>query len=204
MVMRGGGGAEAPWWKNPWVAGSALGVVGLGTAMWGPLGMAFSSAAVGLWAVSQSQSEARHQESLRQQQRMGLQLMQGADPEELAGILTHGSLHDASLLDFLVDLKGTTGGESSRNATRSPGEHQMEGVAPGLQFFLSHDLGVWYARLELKGDAARAFLNGPPCVFRGRGESPQDAIQMALQAASTAKKKQAIAEFAERMLEEEA
>lgn len=202
MAMQGRGGPQAPWWQDPWVLGS-VGVVGLGTAIWGPMGLAFTGAAVGLWGLSQAQSEARHREAMRQQQRMGLQLMQGADPEELAGILTHGSLHDTSLLDFLVDLKATTGGESSRHATRSPGEHLWEGVAPGLQFHLSYDMGMWYARLELKGDAARAFLNGPPCLFRGRGEDPQSAIQMALQAASTAKKKQAIAEFAERMLEEE-
>lgn len=194
--------ASSPWWFDPISLAGLGGAMAVGTGVWGLPGLGLSAAAAAAWFGTQSRNERRHRESLAQQERMALQLMRGADPEALAHIMGAGDIAQQGLYQFLEDLKANTGGESTQGTTRLPGEQQMEAVAPGILLNLTHDLGTWYARLDLKGDAAKAFLKGMPCSWRGRGKTPDEAIQAAIAAAGQAHKRQAIAEFAERMVEE--
>jgi hypothetical protein len=67
---------------------------------------------------------------------------------------------------------------------------------------LSHDLGIWYAKLVFSGDTGRRFLNGEMTQWRARGRTPDEAVLNVMKKCGQSRQRQAIQDYAHRMVNE--
>jgi hypothetical protein len=136
-----------------------------------------------------------------QQENVDHFLMQNASPEDIAKLRSGSEIAEKNLVDFLTALKETYGGgESVRGTGRLASDEQTEAVAPGITMTLAHDLGWWYAKLVLSGETGRQFLHGEYTQYKGRGRTPQEAIDAMVRRAGAARQQRMIQEYAARLV----
>lgn len=195
--------SQRTWLPDPMTAGALLLMVacafGIGGWLWA--GMAVGGSLAFLrWA---QQNALKADTARMQQENLQHFLVQGANPEELAKIRAGGELMSKNLDEFLNALKETYGGESMRGTGRLASEEQTEAVAPGITFTLSHDLGWWYAKLVLSGETSRQFLQGGFTQWKGRGHTPQEAIDAVIKRCGAARQQKMIQEYAAKLVGED-
>jgi hypothetical protein len=135
-----------------------------------------------------------------QQENLTHTLLSSASPEELAKLKNLGEVADESLFDFLKNLVAQYGGESVRGTGRLPSEEQTEAVAPGIQITLAHDLGWWYAKLQMHGETGRQFLHGEYTQWKGRGRTPEEAIEAVIKRCGASRQKRMIQDYAAKLV----
>lgn len=137
-----------------------------------------------------------------QQENLSHMLMSNASPEEIAKLKSLGEVADESLFDFLRNLVAQYGGESVRGSGRLPSEEQTEAVAPGVQITLAHDLGWWYAKLQMHGETGRQFLHGEYTQWKGRGRTPEEAVEAVIKRCGASRQQRMIQEYAAKLVGE--
>lgn len=191
------------WVLDPLTGAGLLGAIcfagAIGGWMWAGL-----MATVAVVFVNYARQQAHQQERTRiQQENLSHFLVQGANPEELAKIRGEGEIAERNLMDFLAALKETYGGESVRGTGRLASDEQLEAVAPGITLTLAHDLGWWYAKLVLAGETGRAFLHGEYTQWKGRGRTPQDAVDALIKRVSASRQQRLIQEYAAKLVSDD-
>lgn len=185
---------------DPLTGLSLLGAICFATAiggwMWG--GLVF---ALGLVFVNYARHQALQLEHTRmQQENLSHFLLQNATPEDFAKIRAGADLGEKNLIEFLTALKETYGGESVRGSGRLPSDEQTEAVAPGITLTLAHDLGWWYAKLVLAGETGRQFLQGEYTQWKGRGRTPEEAIEAVIKRCGSARQQKMIQDYAAKLV----
>lgn len=171
---------------------------GIGGWLWAGL-----VGAIALVFVNVARQQQHQLEYTRiQQENLSHFLHAGATPEDLALLKEGSDIGDQGLFDFLAAIKESYGGESVRGSTRLSSDEQTEAVAPGVTLTLSHDLGMWYAKLVFAGDTGRRFMQGEYTQWKGRGRTPQEAIEAVLKRCGASRQQKMIQDYAARMVRE--
>ncbi len=170
----------------------------IGGWMWAGLVGAIAALFVNLMRHRDAELAAARQ----QQMTLSGFAMQGIGPEELAHFKGSADVAEKNLFDFLTAIKQSCGREWIRGSARLAADDQTEAVAPGITITLSHDLGTWYAKLSLSGDTGRKFLNGEYTQWKGRGSTPQEAIDAVIRRCGASRQQRAIQEYASRMVQD--
>ena len=148
---------------DPVLTAGTAGAIGFAAFLGGPLwaGLAACVGGTYLYAHWQQQRLLEHQ---RQAQENLTHFLHGSGggAEDLAKLRGAADVGGDDLYGFLGGIITSYGGESVRGSTRLPSDDQLEAVAPGIQLTLSHDLGVWYAKLVFAGDTGRPSSNAGP------------------------------------------
>lgn len=185
---------------EPWLLLSGAAAAGCAGLFGGwPLAGAVACLGAGLAYAHGRQMEAIEVQQRAQQSLAGLLHGPGL-PEELAGINSE-AWGDMRFLELLQSLKVTTGGEAVVSGHKVKGEDQQTAVLPGISATLSHDAGVWYAELTLKGVAARRFGAGGPTRWQAQGETPEGATEALAQVIARARRTTLVQGYAERVLQ---
>lgn len=170
----------------------------IGGALWAGLAVVVAGIVVNLlWRHAREQAQAHHQ-----QETLAHHLLRGADPEELAELMIAGEVGEKNLFDFLEALKHGYGGESVDGDQRKPGAEQMDAVSPGMAVTLAHDLGHWYAKIQLSGMTAKRYFPSGMAQWKGRGKTPHEAVNNAMRRCAQARQQVMIQEYATRMVSE--
>lgn len=187
---------------DPVLIAGAVGFAGFAGALGGWLwaGLAGMGAGTFLYAQWQQQRQLDHQRMA--QENLTHFLHSASTPEDLATLRGAADLMDKDLYEFLGSIVTTYGGESVRGTGRIPGDEQTEAVAPGIALTLAHDLGFWYAKLQLSGDCGRRFLNGEMTQWKARGRTPAEAVEAVMRKAGASRQRVAIQEYAQRMVQD--
>lgn len=187
---------------DPVLTAGSVGAIGFAAFLGGPL-WAGLVACIGGTALYGHWQLLRQQEHQRQaQDNLSHFLHAAGSPEELAQIRAAADVGSDDLYGFLTGITTAYGGESVRGTARIAGDDQQEAVAPGISLTLAHDLGTWYAKLLLTGDTGRRFLNGEMTMWRARGKSPSEAIENVVRKAGQARQRQAIQDYAHRIVQD--
>lgn len=123
-------------------------------------------------------------------------------PEDIAQLKGATDVAGLDLYAFLESIKTSYGGESSRGTARLASDDQVDPVSPGVALTLSHDVGFWYAKLVLSGETGRQFLPGGYTQWKGRGKTPNEAIEAVLKKCGASRQKQMIEQYAHRLVSE--
>ncbi|MDB5100713.1 MAG: hypothetical protein JWM80_5134 [Cyanobacteria bacterium RYN_339] len=135
-----------------------------------------------------------------QQENLSHMLLSNASPEDMAKLKGLAEVADQSLFEFLNALVHQYGGESVRGSGRMPSEEQTEAVAPGITMSLSHDLGWWYAKLHMHGETGRSFLHGEYTQWKGRGRTPEEAVEAVIKRCGASRQQRMIQEYAAKLV----
>lgn len=176
------------------------GAIAFAAMLGGPLwaGLAACAGGTYLYAHWQQQRVLEHQRQA--QENLSHFLHGNGSAEELAKLRGAADVGGDDLYGFLQGVVTTYGGESVRGSTRLPSEDQLEAIAPGITLTLAHDLGIWYAKLAFAGDTGRKFLNGEMTQWKARGRTPDEAVLNVMKKAGLARQRQAIQDYAQRMV----
>jgi hypothetical protein len=181
-----------------------LGAIGLfagliGGVAWAGLGVAAGT----LFVVGMRRQAVQIEQARIHQENLQFALLQQARPEDIAKLRSLSEVKDESLFEFLEALKKTYSGESVRGSGRLPSEEQTEAVAPGITLTLAHDLGWWYAKLHLAGETGRQFLHGEYTQWKGRGRTPEEAVDAVIKRCGASRQQKLIQEYAARLVDGE-
>lgn len=170
----------------------------IGGVLWAGLAVVIAAVVVNLLVRHEREMAMAHY----QQETMAHHLLKDADPEELAELMIAGEVGQKNLYEFLEALKHNYGGESVDGDQRKPGADQMDAVSPGMTVTLAHDLGHWYAKIQLSGVTAKRYFPGGMAVWKGRGKTPHDAVNNAMRRCAQARQQVMIQEYAAKMVTE--
>jgi hypothetical protein len=180
-----------------------LGAVAFAALIGGPLwaGLALMMAIV---AVNQLIRQRRDQDAGQlHQDALAHHMLRQATPEDLADLMLAADVAQKGTYEFLEAIKHQFGGESVDVSThRAIGENQLDPLSPGITLTVSHDLDMWWAKLQFSGATAKRYFPSGQAVWKARGKSPQAAVDAAIKRCAQARQQAMIQDYAARMVAE--
>jgi hypothetical protein len=182
---------------------SMLGAVVFAALIGGPLwaGLSFMVAIVAVNMIGKQQRNNAagqlHQDNLIHH------MLRQATPEDLAELMLAADVAQKSTYEFLEAIKNQFGGESIDVTThRSIGEQQVDPISPGITLTVSHDMGVWWAKLQFSGATAKRYYPSGHAVWKARGNTPQAAVDSVIKRCAQTRQQAMIQDYAARMVAE--
>jgi hypothetical protein len=186
------------------MAAAGLGTLGFAFALGGVLWAGLAACVVGGAALAHQRQMAAIAAN-RQAHNTLAGLLHGPGRVEDLATIKAEAWEDQRLFELLLTLKETVGGESVESSHKAASPNQTVAVAPGIAFSITHDAGLWFTQLTLKGVSARRFLPGAggPAQWHGRGETPHEALEALTRAMGKSRRSALVEGYAQRVLDDE-